>query len=93
MDGYFRQHLNGAKRIVQENEDDGGNTSLEDYQDKHDEALPGGGYKKHSKGRVSRSKNHGSRHATQKTKASKKSTSQKVKSKSKLKVKVKKGTK
>jgi len=33
FDGYYRAHFNGAKRIVQENEDDDGNTTVVDYQD------------------------------------------------------------
>lgn len=36
----WRAKLNGAKRIVQENEDDDGNTIIEDYQDVRNEALP-----------------------------------------------------
>jgi len=49
LDSHFRSKLNGAKRIVQENEDDDGNTTLESFQATQDEALPGGSYgKKHS---------------------------------------------
>jgi hypothetical protein len=82
LDSYWHRHLNGAKRIVQENEDDGGNTSIESFQDKIDEALPGG-YKKHSrKGKHGKSKSrHGGHHTTHKSKVSKKSTHHKAKKK------------
>jgi len=40
LSGWYRSHFNGAKRIIQENEDDDGNTVLEGYQDVRDEALP-----------------------------------------------------
>ncbi|MCC2625322.1 MAG: peptidoglycan endopeptidase [Burkholderiales bacterium] len=84
LDSYWHKHLNGAKRIVQENEDDGGNTSLESFQDKLDEALPGG-YKKHSrKGKHSKTKaRHSGHHTSHKSKArvSKKTTHHKTKKK------------
>jgi hypothetical protein len=56
LNGFFRKHFNGAKRIVQENEDDSGKTSLVDYHDDHDEALPGGNYRRHSGHKNSRKK-------------------------------------
>ena len=40
LDDYWRSRLNGAKRIVAENQDDDGNTTIEDYQEINDEALP-----------------------------------------------------
>lgn len=87
LDGYFRKHFNGAKRIIQENEDDGGNTSIEDFQEKRDEALPGG-YKKHSTRRGKSKHSNKGRYSTKKTKSSKKPV-HKTKSKSRVKVKKK----
>lgn len=40
LNSSWRAKLNGAKRIVQENEDDEGNTFIEDYQDVRNQALP-----------------------------------------------------
>ncbi|HLX53872.1 MAG TPA: C40 family peptidase, partial [Aquella sp.] len=87
LDSYWRNHCNGAKRIVQENEDDVGNTSLESFQEKLDEALPGGSHKKHSirRGKKGRSRYHNKGHHTTK-KVSKKSVHHKAK-KSKVKKK------
>jgi len=82
LDGYWRGRCNGAKRIVQENEDDGGNTSLETFQEKLDEALPGGSHKKHStrSGKKGKSRYHSKgHHTTKKTKVSKKSVHHKAK--------------
>lgn len=47
FDAYWRSKFNGAKRIVQENEDDNGDTIIENYQYVEDEALPQ--YYKHKK--------------------------------------------
>lgn len=47
LDGYWRARFNGAKRIVQANEDDNGDTVIENYQYVEDEALPQ--YYKHKK--------------------------------------------
>lgn len=62
FDGWWRQHFNGAKRVVQENVDDGGNTTIENYQDIHDEALPGG-YRGSHKGKHVSSRRLGKKHA------------------------------
>ncbi|MFN7094456.1 MAG: C40 family peptidase [Burkholderiales bacterium] len=40
LNGYWRSKINGAKRIVQESEDDDGNTTVEEFQDVRNEALP-----------------------------------------------------
>ena len=40
--GYYRSNYNGAKRIVQENEDEAGRTTIESYHEINNEALPGG---------------------------------------------------
>jgi hypothetical protein len=53
--GYWVQHYVGAKRIVQQEEDGDGNTSLENYQDIRNEALPSGS----GGGRYSHSRRHG----------------------------------
>lgn len=58
INSYYRTHLNGAKRIVQENEDDDGNTTLENFEDNRDEALPGGSYRKHSARHGGKSRSH-----------------------------------
>lgn len=66
FDGYYRSHFNGAKRVVQENEDDDGNTTVVDYQDVR-QYLPS-----YSRGR--RSKRHEkTRHSTSKGYTKKKS--------------------
>lgn len=38
--GYWAKHFNGAKRVVQEDQDSDGQTTLENYDDIHDQALP-----------------------------------------------------
>lgn len=77
FDGYYRSHFNGAKRVVQENEDDDGNTTVVDYQDVR-QYLPS-----NSKGR--HAKRHGRGGSTSKVHAKKnKSVSKRIaKSKSK----------
>lgn len=82
FDGWWRQHFNGAKRVVQENVDDNGDTSVESYQDIRDEALPGG-YRGKSSRHASRSRHGSKKHATttnQKS-SSKKSSSKKKRKK------------
>ncbi len=93
LTSYYRQHFNGAKRIVQENVDEEGNTTIQNFQGSQDEALPvayrstkvqkrkgkSGSVKKHSKSKNKKSIN--------KSKAKAKA---KVKVKVKVKVKAKK---
>ncbi len=60
LSGYWVKHFNGAKRVVQEDQDNDGNTTVENYSEIHDEALPTA-YRasrgKHSRhGRISRTK-------------------------------------
>ena len=40
LSGYWTKHFNGAKRIVQENQDDGGNSEVQSFQNIRDQALP-----------------------------------------------------
>lgn len=40
LNGYWVKHFNGAKRVIQEDQDDSGKTTVENYSDIHDEALP-----------------------------------------------------
>ena len=42
LSGYYRNNFNGAKRIVQENEDEHGQTTIESYHEINNETLPGG---------------------------------------------------
>lgn len=84
LNDYYRSHFNGAKRIVQENEDEDGNTTLENFQATRDEALPGGSYsKKHSRG------GHGSKSHRRKGHSAQKSGKTKTKSGHKARVKKK----
>lgn len=47
LNSSYRAKISGAKRIVQENQDDSGKTTVESFQDVHNEALPVfGGYSK-----------------------------------------------
>jgi|LauGreDrversion4_2_1035121.scaffolds.fasta_scaffold21330_5 cell wall-associated NlpC family hydrolase len=64
LSGYWVKHYVGAKRVVQENSDDGGNSTLENYQDIRDEALPSGGSSKKSARSYRRGR---SRHGTHST--------------------------
>jgi hypothetical protein len=67
LSGYWIKHYVGAKRVVQENSDDSGNSTLENYQDVRDEALPsGGGGKKSARSHRGRSR-HGARSTSRKT--------------------------
>ena len=49
LSGYYRTNFNGAKRIIQENEDENGNTTIESYHEVNDQALPGGKLRRHHK--------------------------------------------
>ena len=40
LSGYWVKHFNGAKRIVQETQDDSGNSEVQSFQNVHDQALP-----------------------------------------------------
>jgi len=40
LSGYWTKHFNGAKRIVQESQDDGGNSEVQSFQNIRDQALP-----------------------------------------------------
>ena len=40
LSGYWAKKFNGAKRVVQEDQDNNGNTTVEDYQNIRDQALP-----------------------------------------------------
>ncbi|MBX9599049.1 MAG: C40 family peptidase [Burkholderiales bacterium] len=64
LSGYWVKHYVGAKRVVQENSDDSGNSTLENYQDIRDEALPSGGSSKKSARSYRRGR---SRHGTHST--------------------------
>lgn len=66
---YWRSHLNGAKRIVAEDQDDSGNTTIEDYQDIDDEALPSGRSGAWSHRRGSRHNHHRHGHSSGHSKA------------------------
>ena len=67
LSGYWIKHYVGAKRVVQENSDDSGNSTLENYQDVRDEALPsGGGGKKSARSHRGRSR-HGAHSTSRKT--------------------------
>lgn len=89
LDNYQRLRFNGAKRIVQENEDEEGNTTLENFQSNRDEALPGGSYSSkhsahHGNGRYHHRKGH---HSSSKiTKVKGKSAHHKTKTKVKKKM-------
>jgi len=84
FDGWWRQHFNGAKRVVQENVDDNGDTTIENYQDIHDEALPNG-YRGSRKGRHATSHRSAKRAATTKAGKSSRKTGSKKSSKGKRK--------
>lgn len=73
FDGYYRSHFNGAKRVVQEDEDDEGNTTVVDYQGVR-QSLPGG-TKRSAKHRVS--KHSSNSHVKKKSSKSSKSKSKK----------------
>lgn len=57
LSGYWAQHFNGAKRVVQETSDSDGDTSLQNFQNVRDEALPVARRAYSKKGR------HSSRHS------------------------------
>ncbi|MBX9867548.1 MAG: C40 family peptidase [Burkholderiales bacterium] len=40
LSGYWTKHFNGAKRIVQETQDDSGNSAVQSFQNVRDQALP-----------------------------------------------------
>ena len=40
LSGYWMQHFNGAKRVVQEEQDQSGNADLQNFQNVRDQALP-----------------------------------------------------
>ena len=40
LSGYWVKHFNGAKRIVQETQNDSGNSAVQSFQNVHDQALP-----------------------------------------------------
>jgi hypothetical protein len=86
LSGYWVKHYVGAKRVVQENSDDDGNSTLENYQDVRDEALPsGGGGKSYARSHRGRSR-HGAHSGKKTTKAkstSKSSTGKSTKKKKK----------
>lgn len=86
LSGYWVKHYVGAKRVVQENSDDNGNSTLENYQDVRDEALPsGGGGKSYARSHRGRSR-HGAHSGKKTTKAkstSKSSTTKSTKKKKK----------
>ncbi len=86
LSGYWVKHYVGAKRVVQENSDDNGNSTLENYQDVRDEALPsGGGGKSYARSHRGRSR-HGAHSGKKTTKAkstSKSSTGKSTKKKKK----------
>lgn len=76
LSGYWIKHFNGAKRIVQETQDDSGNSEVQNFQNVRDQALP-------VAARVRGGKHHGrggSRHSSAKSKGSShsKSTSHKA---------------
>lgn len=77
LSGYWIKHYVGAKRVVQENSDDNGNSTLENYQDVRDEALPSGGGGRSSSARHRGRSRHGahSGRKTSKTKSTGKSNS------------------
>ena len=87
LDSSFRSRFNGAKRIVQENEDDDGNTTLQSFQEIRDEALPGGG---HSKRYSSRHSTNGKHHHRKRHGSSKKTSKVKTKAAHKKRANVKK---
>jgi cell wall-associated NlpC family hydrolase len=64
FDSSYRAVFNGAKRIVQENEDNTGNTVLENYQSVTDQPLP----VKYRKKQLKRKNTHKSRHLRKVTK-------------------------
>lgn len=84
LSGYWVQHFNGAKRVVQETSNGDGDTSLQNFQNIRDEALPV----------AKRSYSKKSRHSRHTTRASKRkgshSTVVKTKSTTKSKTKSKK---
>ena len=86
VSGYWIKHYVGAKRVVQENSDDNGNSTLENYQDVRDEALPSGGggrsYARSHRGR-SRHGAHSGRKTTKTKSTSKSSTGKSTKKKKK----------
>lgn len=57
---YYRSKFNGAKRIIQENEDDDGNTTIETFEETR-EFLPGGRYKKRSVRHTARKSHQGNK--------------------------------
>jgi|GEM_PF-237833 cell wall-associated NlpC family hydrolase len=68
LSGYWIKHYVGAKRVVQENSDDSGNSTLENYQDIRNEALPsGGGSKKSARSHRRGRSRHGAHSTSRKT--------------------------
>jgi hypothetical protein len=99
LSGYYRANYNGAKRIVQENEDEEGITTIESYHEINDQRLTGGSSraasrKKSSKKRKASIAGKQSKKTSNVTKAtSKKHRSSTAKSKNPQKSKITKNTK
>lgn len=87
LSGYWVKHYVGAKRVVQENSDDSGNSTLENYQDIRDEALPSGGGGRGSarshRGRSRHSARSNSRKSTKSKSGTKTTTTKSTKKKKK----------
>ena len=70
LNGYWVKHFNGAKRVVQEDQDNDGNTTLVNYSDVNNEALPVAARKGHySKKSRHRGKVYSSKQAKSKKKS------------------------
>lgn len=86
LSGYWVQHFNGAKRVVQEDQNSNGDTTVENFQNIRDQALPVASYRGGKRGRHTRNSVHGSR---QKAKSSRNAhSSAKSKNRSATKAKV-----
>lgn len=62
LTGYWLAHFNGAKRVVQEDQDHDGQTVIEDYSEIHDEALPSVHYQSSKRQRIRVKTKHGRRY-------------------------------
>ena len=65
LSGYWIKHFNGAKRIVQETQDDSGNSAVQNFQNVRDQALPVA-----ARARGNRHHGRSSRHGSSKLKGS-----------------------
>lgn len=85
LSGYWIKHFNGAKRIVQETQDDSGNSAVQNFQNIRDQALPvsarvnGGKHRGRSRSRHSSSRSKGSSYAKSTTHRDTKSSGKKKK--------------